>query len=721
MDKKRLREGFEKLDRNEQIDLLYALLLKQIVPLYKSYGYEKAPKDVRAFWDYYLKIALVTQTFRYTNDLAIALDLNFALDLNQTLAKALDIDHAIDLNLALNLALNRARARARTLELDFALAISLAITLDRAIANTHIVTQASTRTLDFYSDSAIKLLEKLQKRKDIFQGIKIPHIFGVFEDFLLNKMDMDDADIFIWSIIKNASKSKELDSLIRFLEAARREQIGESKRARVILLGRGGAGKTSLVRRLFVDGGKLSDFDATPRIEIVQRSVDGIACDFWDFGGQVVMHSTHNFFLNEQAIYVVVCNARADEQPDRWLEKLRLRLNPSRRLKVLIVYTFVDKKKERKHFLKTKIRKNALERKYDSVFDLEFFALSNRNKDDAFYEFEDRLRELIDHQGSKKTITALHDVYKEGGSPLLCKEQIDKLVKSVQNKLQHNRKGEGIKEEWTRETVLKELYNYGYIFPMQPDIDRAIAEDECFVWQKHWLTYGVYALINDPRTHTKHGFLSLSDFKDILFGGKKRYIDQEGAIKAKQNALQNREVIQYDEEGQKILYQIVQRYGWAIPNRSRNDEIIFPHAVRLDEPESEIIRPYNLDNEKEQIIIFFETVPDNFFFRFVALAERHILKPELLWRNGVILFDLMDERIFMRVDIDENKMILRYLNSERGAYLLQFVLYYIMMLFEEEDAEVTAPRFFKKRIQDGQPILTDMQLMEKWRQKELKF
>jgi len=53
-----------------------------------------------------------------------------------------------------------------------------------------------------------------------------------------------------------------------------------------------------------------------------------IQAHFWDFGGQVVFHSTHKFFLRSSCVYMVVINARADinssEQAEYWLEHVKV-------------------------------------------------------------------------------------------------------------------------------------------------------------------------------------------------------------------------------------------------------------------------------------------------------------------------------------------------------------------------------------------------------------
>ncbi|MEM1279938.1 MAG: COR domain-containing protein [Cyanobacteria bacterium P01_H01_bin.152] len=97
--------------------------------------------------------------------------------------------------------------------------------------------------------------------------------------------------------------------------------------AKLILVGFGTVGKTSLVNRLIH---KKFDLDSkkTEGIQITQWPVtlnddEDITLHVWDFGGQEIMHSTHQFFLTERSLYLLVLNGRQgheDEDAEYWLE-----------------------------------------------------------------------------------------------------------------------------------------------------------------------------------------------------------------------------------------------------------------------------------------------------------------------------------------------------------------------------------------------------------------
>lgn len=112
-------------------------------------------------------------------------------------------------------------------------------------------------------------------------------------------------------------------AMLAYLKA---ETLMGMAEARVVFLGEGGAGKTSIIRRLHGENLRF-DEPATPRVEIRQQqeSVNNeeVRVHYWDFGGQVIMHATHQFFLREKTIYIVVLDIRRCDSLEYWLDHVR--------------------------------------------------------------------------------------------------------------------------------------------------------------------------------------------------------------------------------------------------------------------------------------------------------------------------------------------------------------------------------------------------------------
>ena len=90
--------------------------------------------------------------------------------------------------------------------------------------------------------------------------------------------------------------------------------------AKVLILGEGGAGKTSLLRRLYQPDLELPREDETTRgIDIHRQDFVGnhgrpFRLNVWDFGGQQIYHATHQFFLTKNSLYLLVDDTRKDDK-----------------------------------------------------------------------------------------------------------------------------------------------------------------------------------------------------------------------------------------------------------------------------------------------------------------------------------------------------------------------------------------------------------------------
>nr|WP_242034667.1 leucine-rich repeat protein [Microcystis flos-aquae] len=94
---------------------------------------------------------------------------------------------------------------------------------------------------------------------------------------------------------------------------------------KVLLVGEGDVGKTSLLKRLLHDTFN-SEEPKTPGINIEKWQLSqkpDIRLNLWDFGGQKVMQTTHQFFLTKRSLYLLVLDNRKNEQQNRleyWLK-----------------------------------------------------------------------------------------------------------------------------------------------------------------------------------------------------------------------------------------------------------------------------------------------------------------------------------------------------------------------------------------------------------------
>lgn len=118
--------------------------------------------------------------------------------------------------------------------------------------------------------------------------------------------------------------------------------------SRLLMVGEGGAGKTSLVRALTADPHDPHEPSTHGLLvrEIILSHPDKtgvrIRLRAWDFGGQQIYHATHQFFLTNPSIFLVVWNARLGWEQGKlnyWLDIITARAPES---PIILVGTHSD-------------------------------------------------------------------------------------------------------------------------------------------------------------------------------------------------------------------------------------------------------------------------------------------------------------------------------------------------------------------------------------------
>jgi len=112
---------------------------------------------------------------------------------------------------------------------------------------------------------------------------------------------------------------------IRQYFVALEEESQPLNEVKLLLIGDGAAGKTSLTKRLLGQTFNPNE-DTTHGIRIkswrAEAGDKAIKVNIWDFGGQEIMHATHQFFLSRRSLYVLVLDGRRDERPEYWLRHI---------------------------------------------------------------------------------------------------------------------------------------------------------------------------------------------------------------------------------------------------------------------------------------------------------------------------------------------------------------------------------------------------------------
>jgi internalin A len=186
--------------------------------------------------------------------------------------------------------------------------------------------------------------------------------------------------------------------------------------AKLLIVGEPGAGKTSLAKKILDPGYELDTAeDSTEGIAVLAwqfpaslrvRGQDGehfLQRDFrvniWDFGGQEIYHSTHQFFLTRRSVYVLVTDERKEDTDfEYWLEIVNLLSDGSPLL-------IVQNRKQGRHH---RVDVGALRQRYPNLRDTLVVDLADNS---GLYETVGKIRrelEQLPHIGASLPKTWRH-------------------------------------------------------------------------------------------------------------------------------------------------------------------------------------------------------------------------------------------------------------------------------------------------------------------------
>jgi len=126
------------------------------------------------------------------------------------------------------------------------------------------------------------------------------------------------------SVHENPLEIPPLEIAEKGIEAIRNyfEQLEQGQdtiyEAKILIIGEGGAGKTSLANKLIDANYQLQESEpSTEGIDILQwrfqfEQDKTFQVNLWDFGGQEIYHATHQFFLTNRSLYILVADTRKE-------------------------------------------------------------------------------------------------------------------------------------------------------------------------------------------------------------------------------------------------------------------------------------------------------------------------------------------------------------------------------------------------------------------------
>jgi internalin A len=399
---------------------------------------------------------------------------------------------------------------------------------------------------------------------------------------------------------------------------------------KLIFVGQGAVGKSSIVKRLTQNS--FSDLqEKTDGIAIQQMTLDdegnfgirvekrselrfdngilrndtSVNLNIWDFGGQEIMHATHQFFLTKRSLYLLVLDSRLTQEENRVEYWLKIIQSFSDESPVLIVGNKIDQ-----HPLD--IDRTGLQKKYPNIVGILETSAATGVGIEA-------LKAAITEQVNN--LPHVRDLLPE--TWFTVKTKLEELGKQS-NFITHDKYLElcaenEVSDETSQRTLIGFLHDLGVVLHFQDDPRL----EALGILNPQWVTNGVYKILNSHVLFQNKGVLTVSMLDEILNlpeypRGKRLFIVD----------MMKKFELCYDIEPDKIF---------LVPDLLPKDE---PAELKFNGvPAFEYVYP---------------VLPSSVITRFIVRMNQKI-ENYFVWRTGVVL-KIGENKALVKADIEDRKI-----------------------------------------------------------------
>ncbi|MEM1167157.1 MAG: COR domain-containing protein, partial [Planctomycetota bacterium] len=419
----------------------------------------------------------------------------------------------------------------------------------------------------------------------------------------------------------NTTDAKELLAAWRRIrEAESQGELQPLNEAKVLILGDESVGKSSLVRYLVHNKPCDPSQRKTPGIDIKEKiqthkwSPDGsnIKLNIWDFGGQEIMHGTHRFFLTRRSIYLLVLEARREDQENvhgrvrDWLRTIRSRADDSPIIVVinkheppqelrLSEHTFAEEFAPVVGFFRTSCDPSENEHAEESIEALRQAIVDTAQQlphvRDGIVPAWRRVKNEIADAAREQSVLERTDFIH------IC-EHAEAERDTVTNEAEQNR-------------LIGILDDLGVIVSHGRRIAKASAR-EIHLLDPNWLTKAIYTILNDQKIAHRDGVFEAAELNRIL--------DAE-TYPARRHEFILDMMLSEDIE---LCYPVADA---AVPT------YLVPETLKTD-------RPYVGDGWDADVLRFryrYEHLHRGVLPRFIVRTHRRLPEGKAMWRFGVVL------------------------------------------------------------------------------------
>lgn len=384
-----------------------------------------------------------------------------------------------------------------------------------------------------------------------------------------------------------------------------RGRLRPSNEAKLLVVGPGGHGKSSLIEYLvqqtFCKGKRPTEGIVITPWQVATRDEIPVQINIWDFGGQEIQHSTHEFFLTDRSIYLLVCCARDDEAAKQglyyWLDLIHL-VAPE-----APVIVALSKQDEIEYLVNDAAD---LKRLHPKLVD--FIPVSCEPKPGK-PDNRERLMELIEETVRSELP---HIRYRLPSAWVQVKEGLEKKGRDYLSYADYAEQCStaGIKDAEDQ----RELANFLHALGTMLNYSDRLPLEQTHILNPRWVTEGVYAVVLAPEVRAKGGVLNELLLKRLLSA------DCHAG--------------RYPAPAQQFIRQMMLTFKLCYPLGARNGvmEYLVPNALPEDEPTEDLLE---LRNALRFEIRFPRILPTSMMSRFiVAMHDRATTRHR--WRLGLV-------------------------------------------------------------------------------------
>ncbi len=401
--------------------------------------------------------------------------------------------------------------------------------------------------------------------------------------------------------------------------------------AKLIIIGEPESGKTTLMNYL---QGKPFTVPHTTQgftIErwIIEEDQTNYRINIWDFGGQDIQSTVHQFFLTQDTLYVMVLNARKDELPDKYIEQIKSYAPDS---PIIIVVNRIEENPSYEMGIK-RLQETHKDKEGNSLIKGVFkvsLLKGHKDLDPSYFPILEEMKQAI-----QKTLLEMQHIHRTVPITYLdIKEYLESAFFEDKPYISHDtyeqicrEKGLNIESD---DDLLGYLNNLGTVRYFD---DLSLRNLQ--ILNPEWLSDGVYRILVDGRTKQLRGIITERDFDTILQKTEESQFE-------------------YPKKHYNYLIQMIRKFDMGYYDEDTK-RIFIPRAFGLD-----YVQNFDSTLYKNEAIHFFfryeSFIPSTIMPAFISRMFG-LVKDQLYSQNGVVLeqngqFALVEQTtIKNRIDI----------------------------------------------------------------------